>query len=302
MQRFASARGTLMPSRNPVSMPRAIIIIGAALFLSSLFGCHRKSADDYLQAGDAAMQASKLADAEAAYNEAVKVAPDDPRVHIALGNLYVFEHKPQQAQVEFMKVIEFDPKNPAAHTALGNLYRDQQQFRLAEEQYRAAIALDHSRPNYHLQLADGLRGEGRPADAEAEIRTAIGLDPRNAQAHLALANLLLSIPDRASEGEVEMSSARALDPKIAAEPEPSEGAPAPAPAAAAAGTPKVKPLNKMFLLTKNSSVYQTPDETSTVVGQVHRKKYVHVIGIAGNYLQIKLRNGTIGFVPTTAAE
>jgi hypothetical protein len=49
-------------------------------------------------------------------------------------------------------------------------------------------------------------------------------------------------------------------------------------------------------------VYQSPDETSSVVGQVHKKKYVHVVGLAGNYLQIRLRNGTVGFVPESAAE
>jgi len=27
-----------------------------------------------------------------------------------------------------------------------------------------------------------------------------------------------------------------------------------------------------------------------------------VIGIAGDWLQIKLRNGTVGFIPTSAAE
>jgi len=41
----------------------------------------------YLAEGDANMQATKLADAEKAYQEAVKLAPNDPRTHIALGNL-----------------------------------------------------------------------------------------------------------------------------------------------------------------------------------------------------------------------
>ncbi|HEY9158638.1 hypothetical protein, partial [Candidatus Binatus sp.] len=71
---------------------------------------------------------------------------------------------------------------------------------------------------------------------------------------------------------------------------------------ASGGAPKIKPLNKLFLLTKNSPVYQNPDETSSTIGHVRRKKYVHVTGIAGNYLQIKLRNGTVGFIPVTAAE
>ena len=48
-----------------------------------LVGCHHKSADDFLAEGDAAMQSTKLAEAEKAYEEAVKLAPNDPRSHIS---------------------------------------------------------------------------------------------------------------------------------------------------------------------------------------------------------------------------
>lgn len=287
-----------MPTTGQIS---ALLVPAVALVFATTLvtGCHRESVDDYLASGDSAMQANKLADAEHAYSEAAKAAPNDARVHVALGNLYTFEHKPQPAQVEYMKVIDLDPRNPAAHVALGNLYLDQQQLREAEEQYRAAIALDPSRANYYLQLGDVLSREGRSADAEAEFRTAIGLNPKNAQAHLALANLLGSQPGRQAEGDVELSTARILDPKLAASEAPANSG---ATEAAASGSAKVKPLNKVFLLTKNSPVYESPDQSSNVVGQVHKKKYVHVVGLAGNYLQIKLRNGTVGFVPETAAE
>jgi tetratricopeptide (TPR) repeat protein len=279
--------------------------LALAFATSLLSGCHRESVDDYLASGDAAMQANKLPDAEHQYSEAAKSAPNDARVHVALGNLYTFEHKPQPAQVEYMKVIDLDPRNPAAHVALGNLYFDEQQTRQAEEQYRAAIALDPSRANYYLLLGEVLSREGQSADAEAQFRTAIGLDPKNAQAHLALANFLNSQTGRQAEGDAELSTARILDPKLAASEPPAaagsteEGAPG---EATSSGSTKIKPLNKVFLLTKNSPVYESPDSSSNVVGQVHKKKYVHVVGLAGNYLQIKLRNGTVGFVPQAAAE
>ena len=49
------------------------------------FGEHwDKGADDLLAEGDAAMQATKLPEAEAAYLEAIKLAPNDPRTHIAV--------------------------------------------------------------------------------------------------------------------------------------------------------------------------------------------------------------------------
>ena len=284
-----------------------LLLVAAAVALIAIpvaGGCHRKSVDDYLQAGDTALQANNVGEAEQQYSEAAKIAPDDPRVHLALGNLYVSEHKPQPAQTEYMRVIELDPRNPGAHVALGNLYRDQQAMRQAEEQYRAAIVLDPSRAGDYLLLGDALNREGKPADAEAQIRTAIGLDPKNAQAHLALANLLHGQPGRQAEADAELATVRILDPKLveatAPETAPAEGADASAPPAA--GPAKVKAINKVFLLTKNASVYQNPDPSSAVVGQVRKSKYVHVTGIAGNYLQIKLKNGTVGFIPETAAE
>jgi tetratricopeptide (TPR) repeat protein len=272
-----------------------------------LAGCHHKTAEDYLAEGDADMQSTKLADAEKAYQEAVRIAPNDPRTHIALGNLYVFEHKPGDAQIEFMKVLETDPKNAATHVALGNLYTDQNQLGLAENQFRAAAALEPDRPNYHLDLGEVLRKEGKTSPAEDQIRTAIGLNPKDAQAHLALANLLASNPSRAAEANAEFDQVRALDAKlIPASPTtavvPGGGSTTTAEAAPPADALKIKPLNKLFVLTKNSPVYQSPDETSSTVGEVRRKKYVHVTGITGNFLQIKLKNGTVGFIPVAAAE
>jgi Flp pilus assembly protein TadD len=97
-------------------------------------GCHHETVDEYLAAGDAAMQKTELPQAEQNYQAAAKAAPNDPRVHIALGNLYVFEQKPTLAQVEFMRVLELQPDNVAAHSALGALYESESQLGAAEEQ------------------------------------------------------------------------------------------------------------------------------------------------------------------------
>lgn len=283
--------------------------IAALAVLSVVFtACHRKTVEDYIAEGDADMQATKLPEAEKAYEEAVKLGPKDPRAHIALGNLYVFEHKPGPAQIEYMKVLEIEPKNAPTHVALGNLFIDQNQFGLAENQFRAAVALEADRANYHMDLAEALRKQGKIKDAEDQLRTAVGLNPQDAQAHLALANLLAGDPARAAEANAEFDQVRALEPKLLPPAAPTTAA-APLPPTAgtgpgvtSAGGVKIKPLNKLYLLTKNASVFQTPDETGTVVGQVRRKKYVHVTGITGNFLQIKLKNGTVGFIPVAAAE
>jgi tetratricopeptide (TPR) repeat protein len=284
----------------------------AVLALSLAAGCHpRQSVDDYLRTGDQAMQQTQLAEAERNYQAAAKLAPNDPRVHIALGNLYVFEQKPELARAEFSRVLELDPMNAAAHSTLGSLYESQSQLGSAEEQYRAAVALKPADANYRLGLAALLAKEGKLGEAESEMRTAIGLVPRDARAHLALANLLSKSPDRKTEADAEFAEVRALDPHLLPSPPATSvspagtaaTAPAAAPAAASAAKPaRVKPLNRHFKLTKDSAVYQMADSGSTVVGQVHRGRMVHVTGIAGNYLQITMRNGTVGFIPAAAAE
>src|SRR5258708_12737719 len=80
------------------------LAVAAAMTLI-LAGCHHKSAEDYLAEGDADMQATKLADAEKAYQEAVKLAPNDPPTPIPLATLYVFHHNPPHPQTHLTKLL-----------------------------------------------------------------------------------------------------------------------------------------------------------------------------------------------------
>ena len=294
-----------------------MLAAAAALGVALVGGCHHETVDEYLAAGDAAMQKTELPQAEQNYQAAAKAAPNDPRVHIALGNLYVFEQKPTLAQVEFMRVLELQPDNVAAHSALGGLYESEAQLGAAQEQYLAAVALKPTDPAYRIQLGSVLAKANKPGWAELELRTAIGLQPKNAQAHLALANLLNTTPNGKAEADAEYAEVRALDPHLLPAPPPTAvvpaapaapGAPPPAAEAAVAppsapvGTHKLKPLNRKFKLTHDSAVYQAADGSTSVVGQVHHGHFVHVTGIQGSWLQITLRNGTVGFIPVTAAE
>jgi tetratricopeptide (TPR) repeat protein len=292
---------------NRLHWPLAARIVTTAAIALALSACHKQSADDFISAGDSAVQAQKLDEAEGDYKQAIDLAPNDARPHAALGNLDLLEHKQAAAQTEFMRVLELDPKNAAAHMALGNLYNEQAQYPMAEAQYRAALAIDPSKSNYHVDLGAVLAKQGRPADAQTELRTAIGFDPKNADAHYQLGNLLATMPGHEAEAKAEYDQAHQLDPKLV----PPEPATPPtvtateAPAGAPAGASKVKAINppRLFLLTHDSPVYTNPDATSAVVGDVKHRKYVRVIGIAGkDWLQIRLKNGTVGFIPISAAQ
>jgi tetratricopeptide (TPR) repeat protein len=273
-------------------------------------GCHPKTAEDDMAAGDRAVQAGKLPEAEADYQSAVSAAPSNPRPHVALGKVYVLEQKNDPAELEFMKALDLDPRNPEAHAALGGIYAAQSRPELAEAQYRAAVAIVPTNTDYRLALGSVLQKEGKLGQAESEFLTAIGLEPKNAHTHLALADLLNAEPGHGTEAQAEYAEVRSLDPSLVPAPEatpaiaaatPSPSMPT-APAPVANPAPKLRTVNRKFLLTHDSPVHQSADASSPTVAQVHRRRYVHVIGIEGNWLQIKMRNGTIGFIPISAAE
>jgi tetratricopeptide (TPR) repeat protein len=290
---------------------------GAILFVVPLllaFGCARRSPGDYLKAGDQAMHDNQLGNAQEDYETAVKLAPNDPKTHLKLGDLDLFEHNYPAAEVEYTKAVGLDPDDPENHLTLAKLYSARSQWGSVENQLRAAVALDPSSAEYRRELAQVLNRRNQVGQAEIELRTAAGLAPGDAKLHLALANFLVTIPNERPSADEEYARVRELDPTLVPEsatpPAESSAAPpalastAPPPAAPAAMTaPKpLKPLHRRFLLTHNSPVYQNANSSSGVLAQVHRRKWVRVTGITGDWLQVTLRDGTVGFIPTSAAE
>ncbi|MGH7877953.1 MAG: hypothetical protein ACREQD_00490, partial [Candidatus Binataceae bacterium] len=246
------------------------------------------------------MANGRVADAETDFQSAATAAPQDARPHLALGNLYSFEHKTAQAQPEFMKALELEPKNAAAHAGLGDTYGAAQPS-LAEAQYRAAVALDPATVAYRLALGASLQKGQKDREAEAEFLTAIGLEPKNAHAHLALANLLTGDANRLAEAQAEYAQVKALDPSLMpAAPVATVTPAAPAPSTAAKAStapPRLRVLDRKFLLTHDSPVYESADGSSRVVAQVHHRKLVHVTGITRDWLRIQMKNGTVGYIP-----
>jgi tetratricopeptide (TPR) repeat protein len=275
-------------------------ILGLALIIG---GCGHKTAADWIEAGNSARQNSRLGDAESDYRAAIAADSTDPRPHLALGQLYAFEKKPDLAEAEFMKAVELAPNDGSAHAALGGSYAERAELGPAENQYRAAIVLAPANADFRMALGDILQRAHKNGVAEAEYRTAIGLQPKNAHAHLALANLLSTESSRQEEAQAEFAEVRALDPSLAAAP---AAVPAVATAPAAAGAPappaKLREINKRFVLTHDSPVYQSASGSSPVVGQVHHRKVVHITGMAGDWFRVQLKNGTVGYIPVTAAE
>jgi hypothetical protein len=74
------------------------------------------------------------------------------------------------------------------------------------------------------------------------------------------------------------------------------------PAASPTAAEALKPLRKRFLLSHSSSVYEYPDKASAAIAHVRRKTRISVTGIQGDWLQIRLSSGKVGFILSSAAE
>jgi tetratricopeptide (TPR) repeat protein len=117
-----------------------------------------------------------------------------------------------EAATDYKKVLTYDPKNQWAHYNLGLIEQMNGQNAAAETDYRAALAAD---PNfvgalYNLAI---LRSAAAPQDAVDLYRRAIGVTPNMAIAHLNLGFLLQTL-GQAAAGKAELDKAVALDPTL----------------------------------------------------------------------------------------
>jgi hypothetical protein len=62
------------------------------------------------------------------------------------------------------------------------------------------------------------------------------------------------------------------------------------------------PTDKMFLLTSDANVLTAPTHKATKLAEVHKGHDVHVVGIALNYLKIRMKDGLEGYIPISALQ
>ncbi len=64
----------------------------------------------------------------------------------------------------------------------------------------------------------------------------------------------------------------------------------------------LKPIDKIFHLSHNAAVLEKPNKWSKKLSEVHEGHDVHVIALALNYAQIRMRSGLEGFIPLSSME
>jgi tetratricopeptide (TPR) repeat protein len=124
--------------------------------------------------------AERHMDAIAEYEAAIKLAPNEPRLHEDLGTQYRLAGKTQEAEQAYLKELEIDPQNITAQYKLGVLAIEKADAArgksLIEGALRVRPDLQHS--DYNLGRAEMLLGNDAAAAQHFErATTAAGSDP-----------------------------------------------------------------------------------------------------------------------------
>lgn len=64
----------------------------------------------------------------------------------------------------------------------------------------------------------------------------------------------------------------------------------------------IKRVDKVFILTQDAAVLEAPNRWAKKLAEVHRTRSVHVIGLALDYMQIRMKSGLTGFITATALQ
>jgi len=64
----------------------------------------------------------------------------------------------------------------------------------------------------------------------------------------------------------------------------------------------VRPTDKVFVLTHDAGVLEKPNRWAKKLAEVHKGRNVHIVGLALNYMKIRMKSGLEGFIPITALE
>jgi predicted O-linked N-acetylglucosamine transferase (SPINDLY family) len=193
-------------------------------------------------------RAGRLAQAEAAYREALAQAPEQPEAlhllgvlayqvgrhdlaeplirralvsrpgaaefHNNLGNVLWAQARAEDAIGAYRRALTLAPRYVDAHANLGNVFLETGRLTDAERHYREALRREPDRLDALTNLANVLARGPRAADAMPALERALGLAPASADVHLALSRARLAQAD-ATGAETSARRAAALRPSAA---------------------------------------------------------------------------------------
>jgi Flp pilus assembly protein TadD len=94
--------------------------------------------------GEACARVGTVADAEAAFREAIRLAPHDARAHVELANLLANQNRRTEAIDEYLAALAINPRDVISLTNLAGVYAELRDFDQAIHFYDAALSIDRN--------------------------------------------------------------------------------------------------------------------------------------------------------------
>ena len=144
------------------------------------------SVKSYEYLATAYLNQNKVADAVAAYKQAIKQNPSNDSAHLSLGNIYFRDSRFQEAEAEYSLAVRIDPTSVANRFALGTAYLATEKYSQAEAQFKRVTQITPRDANGYDALGQALRKLERYDEAVVQFKKAIALDKTNSDAYLDL--------------------------------------------------------------------------------------------------------------------
>jgi Flp pilus assembly protein TadD len=132
--------------------------------------------------GHALQRAGRQDEALRAYQEAVRLVPQDHIARNNLGTIYLALNKPEEAIEQFKAGLGSAPGSVQLYYNLGLAFAKLERFGEAEAAYREALRLDSRNDSLLNNLGIVLYRKGRVEEAAAAFRGSLLINPANAGA------------------------------------------------------------------------------------------------------------------------
>lgn len=127
-----------------------------------------------------------------AFNEAVKLAPDNPQFNLGLGTVISFSDDPSQALPYLTKYHTLRPQDPAGILALGATYFRAKDFDSAVLWLKKVTSDASSSPDAYFYLGRIARQEGRPEEAIEDLNKSLTARPNQPDVLAELGQIFVS--------------------------------------------------------------------------------------------------------------
>jgi Tfp pilus assembly protein PilF len=160
------------------------------------------------------MAQGQIGKAEAAFESALRIRPDNLEPLAGLANLYIGSKQPEKALQRVSRQLAVTPLSGRLHELLGQVYLTQKNYPKAEESFRKAITIDKNSINAYALLSQLYLVQKSPERAVPELQKILEVNPKSGQTHVILGQVFESLGN-GSQARAHYVQALELDPNLA---------------------------------------------------------------------------------------